>query len=161
MAGVKAMEYSIAIDLGHIRRELAEQEMVPGAYCQDYETFKVIYRFVERRMRRTEGSAWIILLTLTDKNGELLPLTAREDQMRLLSGLIQSSVRSGDVYTKYSSCQFLLMALDLSAADAEQIAGRIIEAYYRNAGSLAGRDFVLLHHCFSMKAAEEPAKTER
>lgn len=153
MAGLKTMESSIAIDLGHIRKELAEQELVPGAYCQDYETFKVIYRFVERRMRRSEGNAWIILLTLADSRGELLPLVDRDEQMGLLSVLIQSSVRSGDVYTRYSSCQFLLMVLDLSEVDAELIANRITGAYYRNAGNLAGVEFVLMHHCFSMRAA--------
>ncbi len=151
MAGLEQMKNSIEIDLKHIRKELAEQEMIPGAYCQEYETFKIIYRFVERRMRRTKESAYIILLTLTDGAGEFPELRDRDERMELLSGLIQGSIRAGDVYTKYSSCQFLLMALDLSERDTEVIVKRIADAFYRSVGEESG--LVLLDHCFSMRAA--------
>ena len=66
-----AARKSIDIDMALIRSELSEQELISGAYCQDYETFKRIYRFVERRLRRSSESVYIILFTLTDKNGDL------------------------------------------------------------------------------------------
>ena len=36
------MQKSIEIDMERIRKELCEQELLPGAYCQEYEIFKVI-----------------------------------------------------------------------------------------------------------------------
>lgn len=144
---------SIGIDIERIREELSEQEMLPGAYCQEYDTFKVIYRFVARRLRRTKGEAYIILLTLTDRKGELPVLKKRDEQMELLSELVQRSLRCGDVFTKYSSCQFLIMVLDLTEEDTDKIAERITEAFYQSMGTAA--DSVLLHHCYPMKAAEE------
>lgn len=147
------MQRSIEIDMERIRKELCEQELLPGAYCQEYEIFKVIYRFVARRLKRTNESAYIILLTLTDRKGELPCLESRNGQMEILRELIQYSIRCGDVYTKYSSCQFLIMVTDLSEADADMVAKRIADAFYQRLGE--GADQVLLHHCYPMKAMEE------
>lgn len=147
------MHKSIEIDMERIRKELCEQVLLPGAYCQEYEIFKVIYRFVARRLKRTNESAYIILLTLTDCKGELPSLERRNGQMEILRELIQSSIRCGDVYTKYSSCQFLIMVTDLSEADADLVARRIVDAFYQRLGE--GADQVLLHHCYPMKAPEE------
>lgn len=154
------MQKSIEIDMERIREELAEQEMIQGAYCQEYDIFKIIYRFVARRLKRTRGSAYIILLTLSDSRGELPALADRQGQMAALRDLIQKSIRSGDVFTKYSSCQFLIMVQDLSEENADQIARRIEEAFEQRMGEEAGQ--VLLHHCYPMKAAntgEEKADT--
>lgn len=145
------MQKSIEIDMERIREELSEQEMIQGAYCQEYDIFKIIYRFVARRLKRTKGSACIILLTLTDSRGELPALADRQEQMEFLRELIQRSIRSGDVFTKYSSCQFLIMALDVSLENAEQIAERIRTSFEMRLGEDAGR--VLLHHCYPMKEA--------
>lgn len=62
-------ERSICTDMALIRRELREKDPPKGAFCQDYETFKQIYRFVERGLKRSGQSAYIILMTLTDAQG--------------------------------------------------------------------------------------------
>ena len=146
------MQKSIEIDMERIRKELCEQELLPGAYCQEYEIFKVIYRFMARRLRRTKEDCYIILLTLTDRKGELPCLKNRGGQMELLREMIQYSIRCGDVYTKYSSCQFLIMVTDLSEPEADMVANRITDAFYQKLGGDA--DQVLLHHCYPLKAAE-------
>jgi diguanylate cyclase (GGDEF)-like protein len=147
------MKKGIDIDMKRIRRELAEQELLQGAYCQDYDTFKSIYRFVERRLRRTQSSVYIILLTLTDGRGEFPELTDREDNMEILEGVIQNSLRLGDVFTQYSSCQFLIMASDVQERDAESIALRISNAFYREMEIEPGN--LILHHCYPLKPAGE------
>lgn len=141
----------IAIDMKLIREEMSEQQLIPGAYCQDYETFKSIYRFVERRMRRTKDSAYIILLTLTDGQGEFPGLEEREEKMGRLKEVVQGSLRMGDVFTQYSSCQYLVMLLDLNAEDADMVASRISEEFYQQ---IPGQERdVLLHHSYPMRPA--------
>ena len=115
----------IHTDMKRIRQDLTEESLSPGAYCQDYDNFRRIFRFVERGLRRNGSSAYIILLTLTDKNGDFIPLENRKRYMEMLRQVIQSSVRVGDVFTQYSSCQFLLMVLDASRENALQIGQRI------------------------------------
>ena len=145
------MQRSIEIDMEQIRKELSEQELLPGAYCQEYEIFKVIYRFVARRLKRTNESAYIILLTLTDRKGELPCLESRNGQMEILRELIQYSIRCGDVYTKYSSCQFLVMAADVEKQQADLIAERINTSFY--ARNVICKDNILLHHCYPLQPA--------
>lgn len=115
----------ICIDMKRICEDLTEESMAPGAYCQDYNSFRHIFRFVERGLRRSGSSAYIILLTLTDKNGDFIPLENRRHYMEILGQVIQRSVRAGDVFTQYSSCQFLLMVLGASRESALQIGQRI------------------------------------
>lgn len=141
----------IAMDMKLICAEMSEQQLIPGAYCQDYETFKSIYRFVERRMRRTNGSAFIILFTLTDPYGEFLELDRREDKITALKNVIQNSLRMGDVFTMYSSCQYLVMVSDVDANDADHIAERIHREFYRQIPD--NQEDLLLHHSYPMKPA--------
>ena len=90
----------ICIDMKRICEDLTEESMAPGAYCQDYNSFRHIFRFVERGLRRSGSSAYIILLTLTDKNGDFIPLENRRHYMEILGQVIQRSVRAGDVFTQ-------------------------------------------------------------
>lgn len=147
------------VDLKQVRGELAEQTLIPGAYCQDYETFKHIYRFVERRLRRAKISSYILLITLTDGNSDFPPLQERERQMEILKEQIQNSLRSGDVFTQYSSCQYLVMIAGATAVNVEMIAGRICEAFYSCIE--AGSDRVLLHHCYPMWPAGSGDEEEK
>ena len=146
-----AARKGIEIDMALIRTELSEQELTTGAYCQDYDTFKSIYRFVERRLRRSGESAYIILFTLTDKNGDFPKLLTRENQMDTLKSVTQYSLRLGDVFTQYSSCQYLVMVSDVDGQNAELIARRISEAFYAETADI--EDKLLLHHCYPLKPA--------
>lgn len=142
-------------DVREIRRELMEQ-LTPGAYCQDYDTFKSIYRFVERIMRRSNQAACTILMTLTDGKGRFPELQDREPRMTMLGDLIQHSLRCGDMFTRYSSCQYLLLVIDANEEQADLIARRICKAF----DSALGHDArsLLVHYCYPLKPAgtEEP-----
>ncbi|MEG1849401.1 MAG: hypothetical protein RR197_02475 [Oscillospiraceae bacterium] len=74
------------------------------------------------------------MLTLTDGAGDFLPLEQREPQLERLRATIQGCLRSGDVFTQYSSSQYLLMVLDTSAENAGGIGTRIRERFGRGAG---------------------------
>lgn len=149
---IKANTKGITVDMEHIHEELTEQLNIPGAYCQDYKIFKVIYRFVERRLERLKSSSYIILITLTDGKKDFPSLSQRDIQMDLLQSVIQSSLRLGDVFTRYSSCQFLIMVPDVSGQDVEIISQRICDAFYQEIKTET--QDLLLHHCFPMGPSE-------
>lgn len=115
----------ICTDMVRIRRELRERNPQRGAFCQDYETFKQIYRFIERGLARSGYSAYTILMTLTDAEGSFLPLSQRGAYMEQLGEDLRVSLRSGDLFTQYSSGQYLLMVLGASGENAAVIAARI------------------------------------
>lgn len=120
---------SLEMDLGLISCELSEPGVQGGAYCQDYDTFVSIYRFVERRLSRSEASVYSLLFTLSDKAGDFPALQDRENLLGGLKDVIQNSLRLGDVFAQYSSCQFVVMVSDVVAEDADRIGARILNRF--------------------------------
>lgn len=58
-------------DMKYISEQLRESHIVDGAYCQDYDTFLAIYRFLERGLSRTGLRVHLMLISLTDLRGRL------------------------------------------------------------------------------------------
>ena len=149
-------ERSVCTDMALIRRELREKDPPKGAFCQDYETFKQIYRFVERGLKRSGQSAYIILMTLTDAQGQFVPLAAREEYMSWLSDDLQNSLRSGDLFAPYSSGQYLLMVLGASSENAAVIAARIHTRFTARVAPEAG--LLLRYDVYPMGELPTPPK---
>lgn len=149
-AGAAAKEQipGMDIDMRLISAELLKNNQTQGAFCQDYEVFKSIYCFTERRLRRTKGNACIILFTITDGDNHFPNFSVREAQMEILSEIIQNCLRSGDVYTQYSSCQFLTMVSDASMENIDCIAERICSCFYKKVPG--GQNSCLLHHGYPL-----------
>ena len=69
--------------------------------------------------------------------------------MERLGEHIRSTLRIGDVYTRYSSCQYLVLVIDAAEGQADMIADRIKGKFL--AGSL-GND-ILIHRCYELQPA--------
>ncbi|WP_024737460.1 GGDEF domain-containing protein [Enterocloster asparagiformis] len=116
-------------DMKYISEQLRESHIVDGAYCQDYDTFLAIYRFLERGLSRTGIRVHLILISLTDLHGAFVRLDERELLMERLQESIRSSLRFSDIYTQYSSCQFLAMAVCAGRENMDIITDRIEKAF--------------------------------
>lgn len=148
----KKKDYYIT-DVRRVQEELREQIQKQEAYCQDYKTFKSIYRFLERGIARSGQKACVILLTVVDGQGRS-PLPYEKDMlMEQLGEDIGVTLRIGDVYTRYSSSQYLLLVIDTTEEKADRIVDRIRERF------LDGRqgEDVLIHHCYEL----QPAQSEK
>ncbi len=140
-------------DVRRVQEELREQIQKQEAYCQDYKTFKSIYRFLERGIARSGQKACVILLTVVDGQGRN-PLPYEKDMlMEQLGEDIGVTLRIGDVYTRYSSSQYLLLVIDTTEEKADRIVDRIREQF------LDGRqgEDVLIHYCYEL----QPARSEK
>lgn len=140
-----SLAQGIEMDTFRIRAGLQGEGQPEGAYFQDYETFKSIYRFVERRLPRLSMKADILLVTLTDSSDQFLPLEENLVWMEALKSVIIQQLRLGDTVTQYSSCQYLLMLADVWQSEPERIAERITNAFYQKARH--SRQALLLHYC--------------
>lgn len=146
--GAEHMERSVEMDILRIQADLIEREEPHGAYYQDYEVFRDIYRFVERRLLRLNASAYIVLMTLADGEKHFLPLEENVQWMDVLGDVIGNSLRAGDIFTTYSSCQYLIMLADVNGEEAEAVATRIKEHFFE---STKHQDF-LLHYCYPLRS---------
>lgn len=141
---------SIYKDSTLIREELRERNVQSGAFCQDFESFKNIFRFMERYLCRSNQQVYLILLTLIVNDSH----NQQDDQeisMQYLKSSIQHVLRLGDVFTQYSSCQFLIMAMDTGEEGIERIVTRMKTAFYTADHDV--RDKMILHHSFPLCAA--------
>lgn len=142
-------------DVQQVQKELMEEIQKPGAYCQDYETFKSIYRFLERGIIRSGQKACVILITVVDEQGGSLLPGEKDVLMEQLGEEIGSALRIGDVYTRYSSSQYLSLVIDTTEGQADRIVDRIRNQF------LAGKEGndILIHHCYELQPARVGIRT--
>jgi DNA-binding SARP family transcriptional activator len=115
-------------DLGEVRKRLSEGRRAPGAFYCDFEFFKDIYRQKAREYARTDQTVQLAMITMDAAGGGEPDPRQFGHLAELLRSSIQSSLRSGDVFTRSSAPQFLLM---LPAASFEN-AGKILERIGRH-----------------------------
>lgn len=113
------------LDMKYICRELKEPDFSREANYQEYQSFLAIYRFLERSLERTGIQVELILISLTDAFGSFVNLDEREFLIRQLKESICSSLRFNDIYTHYTSCQFLVMTPGAGSSNMELITSRI------------------------------------
>lgn len=96
--------------ISDIKRSLQEEEERDGAYYCSLPSFIDIYRIISRMMERNGVSVFLMLATLTDSMGRPLEQSERTQEIvDKFRQAVQVSLRKGDLFTRYSFCQFLVM----------------------------------------------------
>ncbi|MDO5416533.1 MAG: BTAD domain-containing putative transcriptional regulator [Lachnospiraceae bacterium] len=133
LARFRAMSGQIHYAMGtltDIKDSLQEKEYVSGAYYCSYPSFIDSYRIIARMIERSGQSVFLMLCTLTDNKGN--PLEKEEvltEQAANLSQSICKSLRRGDLYTRYSPNQFLVLLVGIKQEDCEITFNRIHEKF--------------------------------
>lgn len=107
--------------LAGIRKGLNEEERLWGAYCCSYPSFVDVYRIVVRMQERTGIGSLLMVCTLDIvSSGE-----NTEIWMERFRQFMAGSIRNGDVYTRYSPNQFLVLLMQAEEKDVENIEERL------------------------------------
>lgn len=92
-----------------IKKNLQEMQGEGAYYCH-YPSFLDSCHLLARLTERNGRSIFLLLCGLTEKNGqEIMDREKLEEQMHLLKGVIQETLRRGDLYTRYSRSQYLII----------------------------------------------------
>lgn len=120
--------------LEEITSKLRERKM-EGSFEVEYNNFEKIYRFMERNLIRVHREVQCVLFTLDDY-GEHIEVdeSVIRGQLEHLQHAVVSSLRKGDVTTKYSSTQVLALLMDVNGENAERVVNRILARYRSEAG---------------------------
>jgi len=113
-----------------IQNDLKESEEIEGAFYCSYPSFSESYRYMKRIITRSGQEAYLMLCTITDGKG--YPLEKGERLERIseeLGDAIHGALRRGDLYTKYSINQYLILLLDISQGDCRIVIDRINKAF--------------------------------
>lgn len=116
-------------DILAVREVLNEDEYETGAFYCEFEVFKEIYQLEVRNASRSGQSMYIVLLTVTDEEGNTPEQDVVKRTMNKLLLTVNESLRRGDVYTRFSLSQYLLLLQMLTYENAEMVAERIVKRF--------------------------------
>ncbi|MBP5491549.1 MAG: diguanylate cyclase [Clostridiales bacterium] len=131
-----------------LMQQLKEPGTIRGAFWQDYEPFLAIFRFIERMLARSEASFCVLLATLINENGEQLEPDVLEPNMDVLFTAIQDTLRKGDVFTKFSGSQYIVMLPSAHAESGGQVAAKRLQDCFnkskKNPGVVLKTDLTMM-----------------
>ncbi|WP_078037049.1 bacterial transcriptional activator domain-containing protein [Oribacterium sp. C9] len=109
-----------------------------GSYYCAFSSFIDVYNVLRRNLVRRGNSIFMMLCTLVDYEGKPIQnqekLAARSEALK---NALYEELRQGDVYTKYSSSQYLLLLIGTKKEDCGIIYHRISKKLKELAGSRA------------------------
>ncbi len=119
------------LDLATIQEGLKGKEAVNGAYLCDAELFRYFYKLERLRFERSGDSILLGLLTLTAPDYNMPDKKILKEAMHDLKGAILSSLRKGDVVTRWNEAQFLMLLPGLNREEAGKVIERIVNSFPR------------------------------
>ena len=128
---IMSVEKGMETDLEVIQSDLREAACRPGAYVCEYGFFQEAYRLEARRSSRNGTCVHIVLLTVSQPDGSIPPLKQLNLTMDQLLVALQTQLRSGDVVSRYSAAQYVVMLPSANYENSRNVMDRIISAFYR------------------------------
>ena len=119
------------MNLEIIKEKLVEEPTSGSFYCE-FEFFKTIYRLEARSAARTGQSVYIGLMTVMNAEGDDLPNQKTMNRvMDALHDTIRRTLRRGDIFTRYSLNQYLIMLPTTTYETSNMVMERIKKTYRR------------------------------
>lgn len=125
-------------DIEYLFSQVEEPQIPQGAFFCDYQNFRQIYRMEARRNHRLGMEEHVLMLTLRRSGGIRRNPGADSglaEGMLLLENKLKNFLRKGDVVTRYSLTQYIVL---LPACDFESgiaVAERIKKMFYKGIGN--------------------------
>lgn len=111
-------------NLQQIRKMVEEHGKRQGIFQIEYEGFKRIFQFVERCVERSSRKVQMVLFTL--KADERCTADF-EDGMTYLNNTIVSTLRKGDVATRFGKAQYVVILMDATMENGKKAVMRVME----------------------------------
>ena len=121
--------YDADTDMDALLENLRDAANDPGAFICDPGFFKLAYRLEARRAARNGSSVHIALLTVTSPDNSAPPLRLLNIAMNYLLDAIKIGLRKGDVASRYSGAQYVLMLPSANYEDGEVVVNRILRLF--------------------------------
>ena len=118
------------VPIGTVREQLREQDVTGAMYCE-YDFFRFLYQVQARAIVRSGDIVHIALLSLHGKDHEALARRSLDRAMDNLQELLLSSLRQGDVVSRCSISQLIIMLPQANYENSCAVCQRIIKAFYR------------------------------
>lgn len=125
-----SVSYSAPLLTDDIVQELCEQNPARGAYTCDYDFFKTLYQAHARAMERTGIPSHIAVVSLrADRNSVMVDELS--EMMDLFEKTMRLSLRRGDIITRCSASQFIVMLLSADYENSLRVCERFTAAFHK------------------------------
>ena len=125
---IRSETNSSQTDLSVIKDDLRE-DYRPGAFYCEYAIFKDIYFLNMRTIARTGMTIHVCLLTISEPHGARPQQKTFNRTMQRMRDCIGASLRRGDVFTRYSVSQFLIMLPSATYENSSMVMERILKTF--------------------------------
>ena len=112
-----------------VQEQLCEQGDIKGALVCDYDFFKMLYQSQARAIVRSGIVVHTALLTVKSRNKQEVSSKSVSLAMDHLEEHLQKSLRKGDVITRCSSTQFMVMLNSSNYENSCKVCQRFISSY--------------------------------
>ena len=121
---------ALETDLNVIKESLTEEGEAQGAFSCEYEFFKDVYQLEARACARSGDSIYLGLITLTPATSSVNSIALNKAMDDLVKAM-NDTLRKGDVYSRYSVSQYVLLLPSASYENIEMVMKRISSSFYR------------------------------
>ena len=122
------------LDVQQLIQRVAERKEYMGAYRVEYDSFSYIYRFIARNVERTKQPVQIALFTLPLKEKSEEEVMKIQNSLALLEKAIAQSLRRGDVTSRISLTQQIVILMGANKENGMHVVDRMVQCYDGLAG---------------------------
>jgi hypothetical protein len=116
---------SYNVNFGILKGQLDDAGDDTGAFYCEFPFFKHVYQLEVRDAIRNDRPTHLCLITAVSKNQEELEPKSLNRVTGKLADCIKGSLRSRDVYSRYSASQFVMLLTNTSKEQAEMVLNRL------------------------------------
>lgn len=141
-------------NIENLLEEIRDSMRPNGAFFCDYQIFRQIYQIETRRLERLGIAEYIMLLTLR-RNSKIWKEAVVDrglvEGMDILEESLRNSLRSGDVASRYSTNQFIILLPTCTYESSVKVMERIKKKFY---GSVKKQRLELLYEMSELTTLE-------
>ena len=123
---------SYNVNFGILKGQLDDMGDETGAFYCEFPFFKHVYQLEVRDAARSNRPTHLCLITAVSKTQEELEPKALNRVTGKLSDCIKNSLRSREVFSRYSASQFVLLLTNTTKEQAEMVLNRILKKFKKD-----------------------------
>lgn len=120
-----------SLQLDAIKLQLTEEKTAPGAMICEYDFFRVLYQAEARAIARNGIAVHVALLSVMTRDGDELNQRTMDRTMHNLMDQVRTNLRKGDIASRCSVSQVIIMLPQANYENSCMVCRRIISAFNR------------------------------
>lgn len=124
------------VDLSLLVRNLKSSGSYDGAMDMEYREFAKLFEYAENMQKRYQRGFCLVMTTLRIPEKDDYYLEQMEEAMHHMEQAIRQTVRTVDVFTRYSSVQFLILLTEVGEENVQTVVDRIFSNFYGKLGDI-------------------------